>query len=769
MLATFGPMNARLLAVPALALLAAALVACNPFGGGEDTTEPTATASPSPRQVTGTPTPTATPQAAPTPAPTPSAAEIGQLSADLEAAVLAEIADEFREHELEARAIDLGLDTDEGSYWAVITNGPQPVYLDDDDEPVNFFHIVAAYRLNPDGRWSRELASVEIETAPQRTGDVEVAHAPDGSAWIVIRGPTGAHAGTLDVIRFDPADGSLETAISHLSSRPNAGEATDLDGDGIPEFVLNTSNPYVFCYACAVEEHAVAIHRWDGAALSEVRLEVPPGLAGDVATAAARVVSLAEADLWRQAAALAVATSRRAPRNDGLRWLSILVNQTAAQRLAHAGSPGQPLLTNVLAGEYAAALDVMRAHEAHVAFTLYGPLIERTAAELDLTTMAVTILDYTERALGQRPDEAATHAVRALGLALASPDDLGRAREAARRAAELAPGDTFLRDIASFLRDADRAPGDPLAPSTRTTRDPGERPPPEWFAEGYTLGSGDRGHYVRALQWRLAHVRGLGFLDPGKYYDVYDTATREAVIEIQQRADLEPTGVVDEATWEAVDAASQQPEPAPAAMSVQPAQPVPHDQAGAAVVYLTFDDGPHPTWTPRVLELLELYEAPATFFVLGQSATRYPEIVERMVAEGHEAENHTFDHVWLDKAPRDLFISQVTAADDALHAAAGERVDPIACLRPPYAAMNDHTRDLAAELGKSVVLWSVDTQDWRRPGAAQITSHVLTNVRPGSIILMHDGGGDRAQTVGALGAILDALAARGYTFGLLCN
>jgi peptidoglycan/xylan/chitin deacetylase (PgdA/CDA1 family) len=764
--APFGPINARLLALPALALLAAALVACNPFGGG-DAPEPTATASASPAHVTRTPTPTATAPTMPTPIPTPSAAEIEQLRADLEAAVLAEIAEEFGEHGLTARAIDLGPDSAEGSYWAVMTNGPQPVYLDDDDEPVNFFHIVAAYRLDPDGSWSPELAHVEIETAPQRTGDVDVTDAPDGSAWIVVRGPTGAHAGTLDVIRFDPADGSLETVISRISSRPNAGEITDLDGDGIPEFVLNTSNPYVFCYACAVEEHSVAIHRWDGASLTEVRLEAPPGLAGDVETAARRVVSLAEADLWRQAAALAVATSRRTPRDEGVRWLSILVNHTAAQRLAHAGSPGQPLLTNVLAGEYATALDLMRAHEPQVAFALDGPLIQDTAAELDLATMAVTVLDYTERALGQRPDEAAIHAVRALGLALASPDDLERARQAARRAAELAPGDTFLQQVVSFLGGVSRTPGSSPAAAAAPDLEPG--PGPAWFAEGYTLGSGDRGHFVKALHQRLARVRGLGFLDPGVYYDLYDRPTREAVIEIQQRADLEPTGVVDEATWAAVDAAWQQREPAPAAMNVQPSQPVAHDSAGAPVVYLTFDDGPHPTWTPRVLDILDVYNAPATFFVLGQGATRYPEIVERMVAEGHEAENHTYDHVWLDKAPRDLFISQVTAADDALHAAAGGRVDPIACLRPPYAAMNEHTRDLAAELGKSVVLWSVDTQDWRQPGAEQIASHVLSNVRPGAIVLMHDGGGERSQTVAALGTILDALAARGYTFGLLCD
>ena len=757
-------MSARLAAAAVVMLLGVAFAGCNPFGGSGDTPEPTPAPSPA-----ATPTPTATPAPTPFPTPfaTPTVAEIAALADDLASMVLAAITEEFGEHLLEARALDLGLSDDDGSYWAVVTDGPQPVYENDGGEIINFFHIVAVYRLNTDRSWSSEIARVEIDTAPQRTGDTELVSVAPGSAWIVIRAGTGAHAGTLDVIRFDGAGGALWTVLSHISSRPNAGEITDLDGDGVPEFVLNTSNPYVFCYACAVEEHSVAIHRWDGAALAEVPLRAPSGLTGNVATAAARIVSLAEADLWRQAAALAVATASRAPGEDGLRWLSILVNQNAARRLAHAGSPGQPLLTHVLAGEYGAALDLMRAHAPEDAFALDGPLVVGTAAETDLATMAVTILDYTERALGQRPDDASIHGVRALGLALAAPDELDRPRETAARAAELAPSDAFLREVTAYLDSIDQAPG--LPPEAPAAEELLPGPTAEWFAEGYTLGSGDRGRFVRALQQRLARVRDLGFLDPGRYYDVYDTATREAVIQVQQQADLEPTGVVDGPTWDAIEAAWQQPEAKPAPTNVEPSQPAAHDRAGAPMVYLTFDDGPHPTWTPRVLDLLELYNAPATFFVLGQSATRFPAIVERMVAAGHEAENHTFDHIWLDKAPRDLFVSQVTAADNALHAAAGERVDPIACLRPPYAAMNAHTRELAAELGKSIVLWSVDTQDWRRPGAEQIASHVLANVRPGAIILMHDGGGERSQTVAALDTVLDGLAGRGYAFGLLCS
>ncbi len=753
--------------IAALALLGLVLAGCNILGGDDapETRDPGATARPAPvtPPATATPAPTATPTSVPALTP----AEEARLADELASMVLAEIAEEFGDSELTAHAVDLGLSDAEGDYWAVITDGPQPVYLNDNGDPVNFFHVVAVYRLNPDRSWSPEIARVEIESAPQRTADTELVAVAPGSAWIVVRAGTGAHAGTLDVIRFEAATGGLSTALSHVSSRPSAGEIRDLDGDGFPEFVLNTSNPYVFCYACAVEEHSVSIHRWDGSALAEVPLRAPAGLTGSVATAADRVVSLAEADLWRQAGALAVATARRSPGEDGLRWLSILVNQRAALRLAHAGSPGQPLLTNVLAGEYTAALDLMRAHAPDDAFALDGPLIDGTAAETDLSTMAVTILDYTERALGQRPDEPAIHAVRALGLALASPDDLGGAREAAARAAELAPGDAFLQRATAYLDSVDQASGLPSEAPAAEELLPGLTA--EWFAEGYTLGSGDRGRHVRALQQRLARTRDLGFLDPGRYYDVYDTATREAVIQIQQQADLEPTGVVDQATWEAVEAAWQRPEAKPAPANVEPSQPVAHDRTGASVVYLTFDDGPHPTWTPQVLDLLDAYSAPATFFVLGQNAARFPEIVERMVAAGHEAENHTFDHIWLDKAPRDLFVSQVEAADEALHAAAGRRVDPIACLRPPYAAMNEHTRSLAAELGKSIVLWSVDTQDWRRPGEDQIVSHVLSNARPGAIILMHDGGGERSQTVAALDAVLEGLTGRGYTFGLLCS
>ena len=246
---------------------------------------------------------------------------------------------------------------------------------------------------------------------------------------------------------------------------------------------------------------------------------------------------------------------------------------------------------------------------------------------------------------------------------------------------------------------------------------------------------------------------------------------------LQAGAGLPPTGVVDGPTWEAVEAALAA---AAAAVEAEAAPPTPasrpppsepraaHGGAGEPVIYLTFDDGPHPTWTPRVLEALARHGAVATFFVLGQNVNAWPELVRRLVEAGHEAENHTFDHASLDRVDRETFIAEVRDTDRAIHEAAGAGADPIACLRPPYGAVDERTRALAAELGKAVMLWSVDPQDWRRPGAEQIAAHLLAHARPGAIVLLHDGGGERSQTVAALETVLAELAARGYAFALLC-
>ena len=310
-------------------VLALAAVACT------DSDE----ATPGPGTAPSTASPaTETPSATSTPVDPARASELAAL-------VLAPVIEEFGPPgaELEVHAVPLGLRDNSGEFWAGVTTGAQPFYIDDDGNAVNFFHVVSVHRLNDDGSWSAEIDRLEIETAPQRT-EVSEAGTVRGLAgtWLAIRGPTGAHAGTLNIIRFDGAH--LESMLTHTSSRPHAGEIIDLDGDGVPEVVLNTSNPFVFGYTSGVEERSELVQRWDGSAFVPVEVAVPPGLPDGLASEAERVVELAEADLWREAATLAVETSRQAPDDDGLRWLSVVVNRTAAARHSHAGTAGQPLL-----------------------------------------------------------------------------------------------------------------------------------------------------------------------------------------------------------------------------------------------------------------------------------------------------------------------------------------------------------------------------------------------------------------------------------------
>ncbi len=768
----FSPCAALLLAGCALVLSGC---------GSPDPAPPPSTPAPEATETTTptTPTPaTATATATPSPTAAPAielpAEDQAVLAAELAEIALAPVLEEFGEgaEALTAHAFPLGVRDNEGGLWAVVTNGPQPYYRGADGNGVNFFHFVALYRRDNDASWSDVLSQVTLETAPQRTHTVEVLdpgprRAAGPGVLIAIRGQTGAHAGTFDVLLVEGEQ--LSTAVSQISAGPDSGSIADLDGDGVAELIFNTSDPYVFCYACAVEERREQVYRWTGLEYEQVPLEAPDDLEGDLAAEAARVVRLAEANLWRDAASLAIETSRRAPDHEGLRWLSTLVNRMATLRIAYAGSPGQPLLTNVLAGEYGAAFALMRALTPEEAFALNGPLISGTASETDLPTMVSYLLFYADEALKVRDDDPAIHAVRALGQVLASPEELSRARSSIGRALRLAPDDTFLRRAKAYLDSIEGAPGlPPDAPDPETLLD---APDPSFF-EQYTLGTGDRGRAVRALHQRLARAPSLGFRYPGRYYDVYDEATREAVVKLQVEAGLAPTGVVDGPSWEALEqlvAASRQPE------DVAPSSPPPslthpaHGAAGEPVVYLTFDDGPHPTWTPQVLEVLARHGATATFFVLGQNVLAYPELAARLVEEGHDPENHTFDHASLDKVDRDTFIAEVRDTDRAIHEAAGERADPIACLRPPYGAYDARTGALAAELGKTLTLWTVDPQDWRRPGADQIAEHLLTHARPGAVLLMHDGGGERSQTVAALDRVLGELSARGFTFALLCQ
>ncbi|HEX8217697.1 MAG TPA: polysaccharide deacetylase family protein [Chloroflexia bacterium] len=178
-------------------------------------------------------------------------------------------------------------------------------------------------------------------------------------------------------------------------------------------------------------------------------------------------------------------------------------------------------------------------------------------------------------------------------------------------------------------------------------------------------------------------------------------------------------------------------------------------------VYLTFDDGPHPKYTPQVLDLLTRYNARATFFVIGQSAQAYPKLLQAEIDAGHALGNHTFTHRSFLSMNRAQFQEEVLSTQRVLGDAA------TTFIRPPGGAINARSRGFAEELGLQVVLWDIDPRDWSRPGASAISSHVLQRVKTGSIVLLHDGGGDRSQTVAALETILAKLSAQGYAFETL--
>lgn len=185
-------------------------------------------------------------------------------------------------------------------------------------------------------------------------------------------------------------------------------------------------------------------------------------------------------------------------------------------------------------------------------------------------------------------------------------------------------------------------------------------------------------------------------------------------------------------------------------------------------VVLTFDDGPDPTWTPQILEVLARHRVPATFFVVGSQVTRHPGLARRLVREGHEIGAHTFSHPRLADMPawrQDLEHSQTQMA---IAYATGVKTQ---LLRPPYSsfpdALDDATWSTVRQVGSHgylTVLNNIDSRDWARPGVDAIVANATPARDAGAVVLLHDAGGDRAQTVAALDRLIPALTQRGYRF-----
>jgi len=174
---------------------------------------------------------------------------------------------------------------------------------------------------------------------------------------------------------------------------------------------------------------------------------------------------------------------------------------------------------------------------------------------------------------------------------------------------------------------------------------------------------------------------------------------------------------------------------------------------------ITFDDGPHPKNTPRLLDMLKERGLKATFYVIGQNVVLYPEIMQRIVAEGHEIGNHSYTHPALTKCSAAKVTEEITKTNEAILQACG--VKPTT-MRPPYGATNPAvTKRLNDEFGLTVVMWSVDPLDWKIRKASHVSNHILQNTKPGAIVLAHD---IHPSTIDAMPAVLDGLLAKGHQF-----
>lgn len=181
------------------------------------------------------------------------------------------------------------------------------------------------------------------------------------------------------------------------------------------------------------------------------------------------------------------------------------------------------------------------------------------------------------------------------------------------------------------------------------------------------------------------------------------------------------------------------------------------------VVYLTFDDGPNGATTKRIMRVLSDNDAKATFFVVGNRVKGQEPLLRRVVREGHAIGNHSWSHLDLSRVSPKRIDDEMVWTSRALKTAS---VATGPCFRPPYGAMNSKVSRAIKRQGLRNKLWTVDTEDWKTPPVDVLTGRIA-GARSGDIVLMHDGGGPRGNTVAALARALPQLKKRGYSFAVI--
>lgn len=222
----------------------------------------------------------------------------------------------------------------------------------------------------------------------------------------------------------------------------------------------------------------------------------------------------------------------------------------------------------------------------------------------------------------------------------------------------------------------------------------------------------------------------------------------------------------------AYPSASKQPvpatEPEHTGMALHPDKTTPGRQRPALwnsvnttrkVVALTFDDGPHGKLTPQLLDILKRENVRATFYVLGRLVAANPQIVQRMAAEGHEVANHTWDHPRLPSLKPEKLDAQIRDTTEIIEKTTGQKVTN---MRPTYGLYNERVKnELLNTHGLDVILWSVDPNDWKKPGAGVVARRLIEGAHPGAILLAHD---IHPGTIAAMPQTIAGLKAKGYSF-----
>lgn len=252
-----------------------------------------------------------------------------------------------------------------------------------------------------------------------------------------------------------------------------------------------------------------------------------------------------------------------------------------------------------------------------------------------------------------------------------------------------------------------------------------------------------------------------------------------ALLPAREAANAAPPPVIQAAAVAAVPAAGAAPLAAPAVTGSIPthvaAAPAPQASAGPqkGMIYrsfnvdqpyiaLTFDDGPSPETTPRLLAMLKARGIKATFFVLGNMAAKHPEVLKMIADEGHEIGNHSWSHPQLTRIPAAAADKQVGDTSALVEEVTGKKPR---YLRPPYGSMKPALRDhMEDAFGLTVVNWSVDPLDWKHRDSKLVYDEIMKQVKPGAIVLSHD---IYPTTVDAMEHVLDDLIAKGYKFGTI--